>query len=589
MNEPPPTSPDELHLCVFESNVDAHPRAALARSLTHCMSQRLTTATQKRYDGLLYGPGADLDALRAVRCAKIASVDQLLAWAGADLSADQRAHTIKSLGQMRSHTGYATPSIELVLEACPEAALAAAIAAVDAPLGPAPPPWVARALDGLDEPRLALSTSVSASRRSPVEWTRAFTRRRAQFRRDVSVDFHLDANKLELIREAIELLSASEIHGVQLSAHHRKASIEPLVDSLPEGLRRFDVGEPSIAGMQALKRCSALRSVRDLGITTTSVLDDALDDFGVAFEQLESLRYASFAPGSVGALRRLCATGRLVALAHLRMYGSTISDADIDALAAATPASTLRTLELTHAAITAKGAAQLAADRAFSKVESLSVRPAYDQRASSMAIEFVRACQLRSLSSFEWDDFKLSPEQARSIIAEVTTNASFAQLRSLKLTQLGDAALDTLAAASPAPKLARVELSTVPVSDRALIAALRSSWLTNVRSLSLSASMTEPALLALCSSPALSGLESLQLAPRQLTARFASALREASFARSLRQLTLFSGAADDDAAAVLCDEALQTQLWRLTLTRKVFAPDARWALERAYGPALNLI
>jgi hypothetical protein len=584
----PATSPDELHLCVFEADVDAHPRAALARALNYCMSQRRTTATQKRYDGMLYGPGADEATLRAVRCPQISSVDQLVAWAGADLAPEARAHTIKSARSLLALGVHPSPPIELLLEACPESQLDSAIAAVDEPLGIAPPPWVARALDGQPEPRLALATRVQASRRRPVQWARAFARHRAQFRKDVTVEFQLDAKKIEPVREAIEMLSSSALFGLQLHAHQRSTSIEPLVDSLPEGLRLLGVSDPSRDGLLALRRCSALRSVRDLRVMSSEPVDGALDDLGLAFERLQRLDVMIFARGDASVLKRLCSSGRLGALEELRLYGSRVADADLAALAEAAPDGTLRKLELADVSLSPEGASRLGRLAAFAGVESLSVRASSDWQESA-AIDFVRSCRMGSLAHFEWTDFRIAPEQARSVVTALSANASFAGLRALNLTQLSDAALYAMAASGPLARLERLELATIAASDDAMLAMLRSPWLERVRSLSISASMSEPVALAICAAPSLAQVEALQIAPRQLTASFATALRDASFARSLRRLTVFSSMATEDTAAALCHERLRAQLQRLTLTRKAFSPDAQWALKRAYGPAVNLI
>lgn len=596
MTEPTNSAPtafaDEgLHESALVLGADSHPRFELAQSLLQTLGYKLTYKKQRRHEVLLHSLDVDDATLRAINSKNAYTVEQLFAWVGVDAPVERRKSQLRSCVETFRQRNYVRPSIEAQLEAWPDAQLDEAIATIDVVLRDVPNPWMQRALSGERDPRTKLCSRARVSRRAPREWVSAFVHNRSAFRRELTLELHSHPERIEPLREAIELLHGCPLHGLSIiQKDGRGASAAQLVDSLPEGLRSLDLYSVREGELDAFVDASSLRSVEELRVSSSTAFDPAFAKLNRAFEQLRSVELHAFKHNDT-LVQTLCATRRIGALEKLAISRVAINDAALEALCEACPNGSLRSLELSALDASDDGVARFVTDPCTRNIEHLKIDPLWvSGRTDSAAPRFARESRMSELRSLHWRNFGISKDESLAVVNAMNNNSAFARLQSLTIRLIGADAGLALARATAPIALGHLELD---MGDGALLAndqLWRCPWFATLDSLQISGGFygeQNPQYDAMLA--ALPRLRSLVLSMATLDVGTVRSLASARFERPLRRLSCFASNYAPGVIEALCDSALVESLSELTLSSSGINEDDRWRLRRTFGPALWLV
>jgi len=268
---PTPFAEDGLHESALILGAESHPRFELACEVLRAMGYKITTTKQRRHDVLLHGPAVDPATLREINAKNAYTVEQLLRWIGADGPIDRLARKLAESIDACKRGTYARPSIEAILEAWPDESVDEAVRSVDVELAVVSNPSMRRVLRGQRDPRATLGERAKVNRAAPRDWVRAFLPQRAALRRELTLDFTAHHDRIEPLREAIELLHGCPLHGLALGQRSKPGSpsLGALVDSLPEGLHSLEFSSLQPNEFEAFTDASALRTVEHLSAART--------------------------------------------------------------------------------------------------------------------------------------------------------------------------------------------------------------------------------------------------------------------------------------------------------------------------------
>lgn len=597
MTEPSISAPaafaDEgLHESALVLGADSHPRFELACDVLRAMGFKPTVTKQRRHDVILYGPSVEEATLRAINAKNAYTVEQLLHWIGADGPIERLARKLAEAVDARKRGAYARPSVEAILEAWPEESVAEAVRSVDLELAFVSNPSMRRVLRGQRDPRATLAERAKVNRAAPRDWVRTFLPHRAALRRELTLDFSAHHDRIEPLREAIELLHGCPLHGIALGQRSKPGSpsLGALVDSLPEGLRSLELSALQPNELQAFADASALRTVEQLSASSTASISGAIARFARSFEQLRTAKLLSFG-GDDEIIPALCGTNRVRSLERLKIYRSAISDAHLSMLAAACPRQSLRELDLNSVNLSPAGAATLATHPSFANVESLTlVADAKESQFGANLLRFASECTMKSLRTLCWTSYAINAANSASFVAAVDGNPAFASLRTLTIRLVGSDAWREFERVRSPIELEALQLDSSDPSVLARGDFWRSPWLSALKSLQFSGGYSSGALVTpdtMAEAP--ESLRSLSISGLPLSPVLIEALTRAPFASNLRDFSYFGADYAEGTIAALCSSPFVETLNVLALSARPISVDDQWRLRRAFGPALWLV
>jgi hypothetical protein len=587
-----PFDDDGLHASALILGAEQHPRFELACEVLRAMGYKLTTTKQRRHELVLYGPAIDDATLRAVNAKNAYTIDQLFRWIGVDGEGDRLSRMLAQSIDARKRGSYARPTIEALLEAWPSDSIEQVVRTIDVDCGLIPNPSMRRILRGQSDPRVRLYSRAKVSRAFPREWVSAFLPRRGEFRKELTLDFNAYHDRIEPLREAIELLHGCPLHGLALAQRTKPGSpsLGAVVDSLPEGLRALELSSLLHNELDAFVDASALRTVEHLSASTQTRLSPSIARFARSFEQLRSLSLSSMS-GDDALIAAVCGTGRVGSLERLKICRSAINDLHIKLLAEACPKRSLRELDLTGVMLSAEGAAMLSSHPSFANLESLTLVP--DPRQGQNGEDLVRfasASALTALRSLNWECASINASNSVAFVQAIDRNPAFAKLESLALRLVGDEARRVFEGVSSPIQLATLQLHC---NSSVLLARgdfWRSPWLSSLKSLQIIGGYSFGETVtpdSMAEAPA--SLRSLTFLGLAFSPALVEALSRAPFANNLRELNYFGAEYTNGAIAALCSSPLVETLHSISLAARSISADDQWRLRRAFGPALSLI
>ncbi|MFO0558689.1 MAG: hypothetical protein U0269_11800 [Polyangiales bacterium] len=587
-----PFDDDGLHESALILGAESHPRFELACEVLRAMGYKLTTTKQRRHELVVFGPAIDDATLRAIPAKNAYTVDQLFRWIGADGSGDRLSRKLAETIDARKRGSYARPTIEALLEAWPSDSIEKVVRTIDVDGSVVPNPSMRRILRGQSDPRAGLCSRVKVSRAFPREWVSAFLPRRGEFRKELTLDFNAHHDRIEPLREAIELLHGCPLHGLALGQRAKPGSpsLGAVVDSLPEGLRALELSALQPNDLEAFVDVSALRTVEHLSASAEAPISGSIAKFARSFELLRSLSLLSFS-GDDALIAALCGTGRIGSLERLKIYRSAINDPHIKLLADACPRRSLRELDLNAVMLSTEGAAMLSSHPSFENLESLTLVPDPRQgQNGENLVRFASASALTALRSLDWKSYSITAPNSVALLSAIDRNPAFAKLESLALRLVGDEARRAFEAVSSPIKLVALQLDCNSSDLLARGDFWRSPWLSSLNSLQISGGYSFGETVtpdSMAEAPA--SLRSLTFSGLAFSPALVEALSRAPFANNLRELSYFGAEYTAGAITALCTSPFVETLNAIVLSARSIGVDDQWRLRRAFGPALWLI